>query len=468
MNTLDTRTRLTTDAILIVDDDEDILTAGKLLLKRHFSQVDTCANPGDIPEKMRATDYAAILLDMNFGPGASSGEEGLFWLDNILQLDPDAVVVLITAHGGVDTAVEAMKLGATDFISKPWQNEKLVATLSAGAKLRQSRSEATQLKQANTALIEAASQPLLGESQAMQRVIQLIERTAPTEANVLLLGENGTGKELAARAIHQASDRRGEVFITVDVGAIPESLFESEIFGHVKGAFTDAKEDKVGRLQAAAGGTLFLDEIGNLPLHLQPKLLSVLEQRKVQPLGSNKLIDIDVRVIAATNMPRTQLTSEDVFRQDLLFRLNTVEIELPPLRDRKDDIATIAKYYIDYYSTKYKRPIKELSEDALDAMLAYNWPGNIRALRHAIERAVILATSDRLDAADLALMASPPVAAAQQPSEVPVDGDLNLQRLEKAAIQEALTRHRYNISHAAKELGLTRAALYRRMEKHGL
>lgn len=455
-------------AILIVDDDEDILVAGKLLLKRHYAVIDTCADPTRIPAYLASTQYDAILLDMNFGPGESSGEQGFHWLREILTLDPDAVVVLITAHGGVDVAVDAMKQGATDFISKPWQNEKVIATLSASVKLRQSRSRARQLKEANAALTSPGhAEPMLGESPAIVAVRQMIERAGPTEANVLILGENGTGKELAARGVHQASSRRDEVFMSVDVGAIPETLFESELFGHVKGAFTDARQDKVGRIVAANGGTLFLDEIGNLPRHLQPKLLSVLEQRQVQPVGSSRMIDIDIRVIAATNLPRAQLMSEDVFRQDLLFRLNTIEIELPPLRERKEDIALIADHYREYYAKKYSQPVKPLSAAALEAMRQYAWPGNIRALRHAIERAVILSTGDAFQPEDFQL--EPTVAGtAADPLDEGASHDLNLERLEKTAIQQALTKHRYNISHAAKALGLTRAALYRRMEKHGL
>lgn len=454
--------------ILIVDDDEDILTAGKLLLKRHFDQVEICSDPTRIPELLRAQHFAAILLDMNFGPGESSGQQGFYWLGEILNHDPDAVVVLITAHGGVDIAVEAMKLGATDFIAKPWQNEKVVATLSSAVKLRASRTEASRLKQTNSALIDAAKdgQAMLGSSPVMQQVHQTIQLAAPTDANVLLLGENGTGKELAARAIHQASNRANEIFMAVDLGAITESLFESELFGHIKGAFTDAKTDKLGRFPAAQRGTLFLDEIGNLPLHLQAKLLSVLEQRQVLPVGATKAIPIDVRIIAATNMPRAQLEDENVFRQDLLFRLNTVEITLPPLRDREGDILTLAEHYAALYARKYQQAPRGFSAEARDAMTSYHWPGNVRALRHTIERAVILSKEEELGLSDLSI-----TAATQTPKLEPEDpalDDLNLERIEKTAIQKCLTKHRYNISHAAKELGITRAALYRRMERHGL
>ena len=452
-------------AILIVDDDEDILTAGKLLLKRRYKHVETCFDPTQVPGLLADNHYSAILLDMNFGPGESSGQQGFYWLKEILKLDPDAVVVLITAHGGVDVAVEAMKLGATDFISKPWQNEKVVATLSAAVKLRQSRTEASRLKQTNSALVEIASgamQPMLGDSEAMAAINNLIERTAPTEANVLVQGENGTGKELVARAIHQQSGRSKEVFMPVDLGSITESLFESELFGHIKGAFTDARQDKVGKIQAAEGGTLFLDEVGNLPLHLQAKLLSVLETRQVIPVGADKFVDVNVRIVAATNLSPDKLRDETVFRQDLLFRLNTVEIQLPPLRERTEDIPGIARHYIDYYARKYNKNFEAVMPEVIDAISAYNWPGNIRALRHAIERAVILAEADALTLSEFQLDEKVEVT----PSETtPI---LNLEELEKSAIRQALTQHRYNISHAAKELGLTRAALYRRMEKHGL
>jgi DNA-binding NtrC family response regulator len=455
------------DALLIVDDDEDILTAGKLLLKRHYSQVDTCPDPREIPRFMGDNEYAAILLDMNFGPGASSGEEGFYWLKEILDRDPQAVVILITAHGGVDVAVEAMKQGATDFISKPWQNEKVIATLSAAVNLRQTRSEAERLKRTNTALVEVANlsrQPMLGQSDAMQAVLNMIARTAPTDVNVLIMGENGTGKELVARSIHQQSHRSDQVFMSVDLGAVTESLFESELFGHVKGAFTDAKSDRVGRIQAANGGTLFLDEIGNLPLHLQAKLLSVLELRQVQPVGSEKPVEIDVRVVAATNLPKEKLSNESVFRQDLLFRLNTVEITLPPLRERSRDIPTIVEYYADYYAHKYGKSVKAVPPDVMEVICRNAWPGNIRALRHAIERAVILSEGELFSLADFQLEHS--VETKRLPDLG--DADLNLEQLEKNAISQALNKHRYNISHAAKELGLTRAALYRRMEKHGL
>ncbi|WP_026376118.1 sigma-54-dependent transcriptional regulator [Aestuariibacter salexigens] len=456
--------------ILIIDDDEDILAAGKLLLKRHFTQVTACSTPESIEQLMADDHYDAILLDMNFGPGESSGEQGFHWLGVIKRVDPQAVVIMITAHGGVNVAVEAMKLGATDYVAKPWENEKLVATLSAAVQLGRSRTEASELRERNKVLAEVSAsssdQLILGNSPAMQDVQSLIDRAAPTDANVLVLGENGTGKELVARALHQRSKRADQVFLSVDLGALSETLFESELFGHKKGAFTGAKEDRVGRFQAASGGTLFLDEIGNLPMHLQAKLLTVLEQREVVPLGANKPIPFDVRIITATNLPLAKLQDESVFRQDLLFRLNTVAIDLPPLRGRGDDIRLIAEHYVRQYTQKYQKRLKPISQSALTAMLQYAWPGNIRALRHATERAVILSESDEYVAQDFQLR--PDADAGRPAAENGEPKELNLEKLELQAIRTALKKHRYNISHAAKELGLTRAALYRRMEKHGL
>jgi len=460
--------------ILVVDDDDDILTASKLLLKRKFGFVQTTNDPEQIPMLLAANHFDAILLDMNFSPGESSGKQGFTWLKRILELDPDSVVVMITAHGNLDLAVEAMKHGATDFVSKPWQNEKVVATLSAAVKLRASREEARSLKRSNRALVAASAsqeQALLGSSSAMEALSSLIERSAPTEANILITGENGTGKELVARKIHQHSLRAEQVFLAVDLGAVSETLFESELFGHRKGAFTGANEGRIGRLEAANGGTLFLDEIGNIPLHLQAKLLTVLEQRQVTPVGSNEPVDIDVRVISATNLSRRQLADENSFRQDLLFRLNTVELTLPPLRERAEDIEQIASYYAGLYARKYNKPNKPFSPQALSLMQAYSWPGNVRALRHAVERAVILCESDCFEPIDLQLEThgAAPAGDIRAASEAQISAsDLNLERLEMRTIQAALQKHRYNISHAAKELGLTRAALYRRMEKHDL
>ena len=453
--------------ILVVDDDPDILTASRLLLRRRFAEVILCSDPNGIPDLLAKHRFDAILLDMNFGPGESSGRQGLVWLERILEIDSSLVVVMITAHGSVDTVVEAMKRGATDFVAKPWQNEKVLATVSAAVELHERRVEANRLRQTNQTLVEATLRPghqIIGDSPAMTEVLSLISRAAPTDANVMILGENGTGKELIAREIHRQSGRADRVFVSIDLGAVTESLFESELFGHKKGAFTGAMEDRLGRFQAADGGTLFLDEIGNLALHLQTKLLTALEQRVVTPVGSDKSQEIDVRVICATNVPRPKLADEQHFRQDLLFRLNTVEITVPPLRQRRSDILPIAEHYAALYARKYNQGLKTFSKSAREAMEAYTWPGNVRALRHAIERAVILSRSAELEPVDLQLdeVSAPDRSPENKAME------LNLEQLEKTTIETALRKHGFNISAASKELGLTRASLYRRMEKHGL
>ena len=455
--------------ILVVDDDADILTAARLLLRRRFAEVVTCRQPERIPDLMARHRFDAVLLDMNFGPGESSGRQGFEWLQRVLDMDPDAVVIMITAHGSVDTAVEAMKRGATDFITKPWQNEKVVATVSTGVELRRSRSETATLRLANAALRKASGGEgagMIAESPAMQAVLSMVDSAAPTDANVLILGENGTGKELLARRLHAMSSRAQQVFLTVDMGAISESLFESELFGHRRGAFTGADDDRLGRFQAADGGTLFLDEIGNLPLHPQAKLLRGLEQRQVPPLGSDRPQPFDIRVIAATNTPVTHLRNADLFRPDLLFRLNTVEVTIPPLRERTGDILPIARHFAELYATKYGKEARTFSASAESALLAYDWPGNVRALRHAVERAVILTRGERIEPSGLQLDypgVSQPVAPA-----TPIPTILNLDEMEKTTIERALLKHGFNISRAAAELGLTRASLYRRMEKYGI
>ncbi len=452
--------------LLIVDDDQDILTAARLLLRREFGEVVIEQDPERIPELLEHQEFDAILLDMNFGPAESTGAEGLQWLERILAIDAQAVVVMITAHGSLNTAVEAMKRGATDFIAKPWQNEKVVATVSAAIGLSSSRRETRELRQANRLLSESSgSGDLIVASDEMRNVMNVVERAGPTEANVLVLGENGTGKELVARELHRRSARAAKVFLTIDMGSLSAGLFESELFGHTRGAFTDASDDRLGRFQAANGGTLFLDEIGNLPLNLQAKLLRALEERKVTPVGSDRAENIDVRIIAATNIAPTMLRDADYFRQDLLFRLNTVEIALPPLRERRDDILPLAEHFLGIYAQKYGGKPRRFSPAAEEALLEYDWPGNVRALRHAIERAVILARDERIDPTDLQLDYGRPPASA----EIAVAPTIfNLDHLERDTIQKALRKHGFNISRAARELGLTRASLYRRMEKHDL
>ncbi|MEA3060548.1 MAG: hypothetical protein QOJ94_329 [Sphingomonadales bacterium] len=458
--------------VIVVDDDPDILLSARLLLRELFDEVAAFEDPEKALAAIGSDASDLVLLDANFGRGATNAAEGFHWLGEILKRDPHAVVVMITAHGGVNIAVEAMKRGATDFVSKPWSNERLLATVRTAAALRKSR-DAVDVERKRAVAITApaagAETPLLGNSPAMRRVYSLIERAAPTEANVLILGENGTGKELVARELHSRSRRSNNVFVSVDLGAVAENLFESELFGHVKGAFTDARGDRIGRLQAADGGTLFLDEVGNLPLHLQPKLLTALEQRQVIPVGANKPVPIDVRVVAATNLSPDRLSDESLFRQDLLFRLNTVEIELPPLRERREDVPLLIAHYVALYSKKYGKPARDVPPEVLAALQAYDWPGNVRALRHAAERAVILAGDGAFTVEDFSLSR----AAAPRPASVAApallqSADLNLERAEKQMVEEALKKHAYNISLAAQELGLTRASLYRRMDKHGL
>lgn len=452
---------------LIIDDDADVALSARLLLRPLFGNVVVAHDPAAIPALMAAHDPDVILLDMNFARGQSSGAEGFKALEAIRAADASAVVVVITAYGGVNLAVEAMKRGATDFVTKPWDNDRLMATVTTAAALRSSRRTATvaEAKIAEMAATARPESPLLGSSAAMRGILALIDRVAPTDANVLVLGENGTGKELIAREIHARSNRAHQPFLTVDLGAIAESLFDSELFGHAKGAFTDARADRIGRFQAADGGTLFLDEIGNLPLHLQPKLLTALEQRRVTPVGSNRDVGFDVRVIAATNMSAAALADERRFRPDLLFRLNTVEIMLPPLRERRGDIGLLLAHYIGLYARKYGKVPPDMPADLAARLAAYDWPGNVRALRHAAERAVILALGEQFAEDDFPL---PQRAITVMTANATDDVDMNLERSERRIIERALQKHAWNISTAAGELGLTRASLYRRMEKHGL
>lgn len=449
--------------ILVVDDNEDILQAARLLLKRHFTHVTTLHDPAQLPVLVRRGVFDVLLLDMNFAPGADSGAEGLNHLAQVLAIEPDAVVVLVTAHGDLELAVEAMKNGAADFVTKPWENERLVATLMAALNLRRSRREATELRQRHKGLAAAThgESGMIGTAPAMLQVFGAIRRAAPTDANVLILGENGTGKELAARELHRLSRRAHEAFLRVDLGALSPQLFESELFGHRRGAFTDARADRTGYLRAATGGTLFLDEIGNVPLHLQSKLLTALERREVIPVGAERPEPIDVRLVCATNLGAAQLRDENRFRQDLLYRINTVEITLPPLRDRREDIPLLLQHYAGFYTQKYNLPPRRFTAALLDRLTAWPWPGNVRALRHAVERALILSEGEMLTEADFPLSdaAPPPPASAE---------NARLDEIEKAAIIRALEKHGNNVSRAAMALGLTRTSLYRRMEKHGL
>ena len=410
-------------------------------------------------------NYDVILLDMNFTLDATSGVEGFLWLEKILQIDPSAVVILITAYGDVEIAVKAVKAGATDFVLKPWQNEKLLATLSSALNLRYSRLEVDKLRSRQKQLSDDIDQKyhnMIGVSPAIRKVFATIDKVAATEADILILGENGTGKELVARALHRQSPRADEVFISVDMGAIAETLFESELFGHMKGAFTDARENRPGRFELASGGTLFLDEIGNLSLAMQAKLLSVLETRKITRLGSNAPRDIDIRLICATNMPIYDMVARNDFRQDLLYRINTVEIQLPLLRERQEDIALLVDHFLAKFAKKYQKSITGVSAPALKKLERYRWPGNIRELIHTLERAVILSESQMLQPADFLFPDT------EKEAEGVVFDNYNLEDVEKTVIRKALKKHEGNVSHAAGDLGLTRTSLYRRMEKYGL
>ncbi|MBS1951348.1 MAG: sigma-54-dependent Fis family transcriptional regulator [Bacteroidetes bacterium] len=447
----------------MIDDDEDVLLAAKILLKKNNHQVIIEKNPNKIPFLLNNDTYDVILLDMNFSKDTTSGKEGFEWLKQIRERDPRAVVIMITAFGDVEMAVRALKEGATDFILKPWQNEKLVATISTAIKLKKSYLEVDKLRKAKQMLEEQISQPfrdLIGKSSALKEVFALIDKVAKTDANVLILGENGTGKELVARAIHQNSLRKDNSFVAVDMGAITETLFESELFGHKKGAFTDAREDRPGRFELANKGTLFLDEIGNLSMSLQSKLLSALQSRQVTRVGSNQAMEVDIRLICATNMPLHQMVQEGKFRQDLLYRINTVEINIPPLCDRIDDISLLAEHFLNFYARKYHKEIISVSPEAINKLKKYPWPGNVRELQHAIERAVIMADSNMLQESDFLF--------SKKGYESSSTDSLNLDEVEKQAVIKAIQLHGGNISKAADELGLTRASLYRRMEKYGL
>ncbi len=449
--------------ILMIDDDEDVLLAAKMLLKKYGYQVIIEKNPNKIPFLLNNDTYDVILLDMNFSKDTTSGKEGFEWLKQIKEKDASAVVIMITAFGDVEMAVRALKEGATDFVLKPWQNEKLIATISTAIRLKKSYNEVDKLRKAKEMLEEQISQPfrdIIGNSPAIKEVFTLIDKVAKTDANILILGENGTGKELIARAIHQKSLRKDSSFVSVDMGAITETLFESELFGHKKGAFTDAREDRPGRFELANGGTLFLDEIGNLSLSLQSKLLTALQSRQVTRVGSNNSMEVDIRLICATNMNLHQMVKDGKFRQDLLYRINTVEITVPPLTERGDDIPMLANHFLNFYSKKYRKDVLSISVDAMTKLKKYPWPGNVRELQHSIERALIMADSSTLQGSDFLF-------SRKGNDAVNVD-TLNLDEVEKAAVAKAIQLHNGNISKAAEELGLTRASLYRRMEKYGI
>ena len=452
--------------ILIVDDDQDVLIAAKLLLKRYATAIHTECDPRKIPELLQKETYHIILLDLNFQNQATDGSEGFYWLAQILDQDPSAVVIIVTAYGDVELAVRAIKEGAIDFVQKPWQNEKLIATLSTATKLRRSRLEVKQLRLKQIQLSEEIDKPfsyLLGTSSSMQEIFSLIEKVGPSDANVLVQGENGTGKELVARALYKSSSRANQVFLKVDVGSLSQTLFESELFGHVRGAFTDAREDRVGRFEISSGGTVFLDEISNLALPLQSKLLSVLENQTITRVGSNNEISIDIRTISASNKPLEEMVVKNEFREDLLYRINTVEIQIPPLRDRPKDIPILLTHFLNLYCKRYEKRAKTFDSGMLDKLTRYPWPGNVRELRHAAERAVIMSDRLILKASDILL----PGGAPREVRSLTFP-DYNLESVEKEVIQKAMQKHDGNVSLAANELGLTRTTLYRRLKRYGI
>jgi len=446
-------------SVLVIDDDQDVLIAVRLLLKTEVKKVVTEKNPENLPALLRENNFDLVLLDMNFKSSINTGNEGIYWLKRIKELNSAVSVIMITAYGDIDLAVRSLKEGAADFILKPWHNERLISNIEDIIKKTKRSVNGTTKDNAESLI----GTELLAESEAMKNIFFKIEKIAPTDANILILGENGTGKDLTAKAIHQKSLRAKEPYIKVDVGALTETLFESELFGHKKGAFTDAREDRIGRIEAANGGTLFLDEIGNISLQQQAKLLSVLQNRQVIRLGTNQPIPVDIRLICATNMPLQELANENRFRKDLIYRINTVEITLPPLRTRKEDIILLAKHFAKQYAAKYRKPAIELDKSALEKLMKYPFPGNVRELQYTMERAIIMSDSEVLGEKDL--LFSPIENSAAQTNEL---DDYKLSTIEKNTILHVIEKHNGNITKAARELGLTRTALYRRLSKYDI
>ena len=453
--------------ILIVDDNEDVLFALHLLLEPYAEKIKVAVTPERIEHFMRTFNPDLILLDMNFSRDVVSGQEGFDSLQQILRIDPQAVVIFMTAYADTDKAVRAIKAGATDFIPKPWEKEKLLATLSSGMKLRRSRCEVNLLKEQVEVLgAPAGGSPeerVIGESEPMRRVFATVEKLREADANILLLGENGTGKDVIARLLYRHSPRYGKPFVTIDLGSIPEQLFESELFGYEKGAFTDARKAKAGRMEAATGGTLFLDEIGNLSLPMQAKLLTAIEKRQITRLGSTQATPIDVRLVCATNADIHRLVEEGSFRQDLLYRINTIELHIPPLRDRGNDILLLADHFLQRYARKYRKEMRGLTREAKNKLLKYAWPGNVRELQHVMERAVLLGDGSLLRPENFLFQATDPHAEKLKEGKT-----LNLEQLERQAIERALRLSSGNMTRAAEYLGITRFALYRKLEKLGL
>lgn len=448
--------------ILVIDDNEDILFTLKMLLRPLAESVTTSTNPKEINRLVSTTKYNVILLDMNFTADAVSGKEGFYWLERIREISPETVVILITAYSDTEKAVRAIKAGATDFIPKPWQNEKMLATISSALELSLRRGEVQTLKEQKSVLTTTEPEiEVIGESPVMEQIFRTLEKLKHADANILLQGENGTGKDLIAYTLHKQSPRNQEAFVPIDLGSIPHNLFESELFGYEKGAFTDAGKSKSGRFEIASGGTLFLNEIGNLPLMLQSKLLTVIEQQKINRLGSTKETQIDVRLICATNTDLHAAVRNGSFRQDLLYRINTIELFVPPLRERGNDISLLADHFLKRYSLKYKKEVDGFSREARQLLKQYHWPGNVRELQHVIERAVILSDQKKLQYDDFMLRT--PVSCYREKEE-----KFNLEELEKHTIQEALLHCSGNLTQAADLLGITRTSLYRRLEKYGL
>ena len=445
-------------SILVIDDDPDVLTAVRLLLKNEVKEVITEKNPENIPALISSRKFDIIMLDMNFKSSINTGNEGIFWLKKITASGSSAMIVMITAYGDIDLAVRSVKEGAADFIVKPWQNEKLIDSIKEILKGKNSLKERITVFNKGNQVTE-----LEGESEVMKDVFYKVEKIAPTDANILVLGENGTGKDLIAKAIHEQSLRANKPFVKVDVGALTESLFESELFGHKKGAFTGAQEDRPGRFEAANGGTLFLDEIGNISLQQQSKLLTVLQNRQINRLGSNEFINIDIRLICATNLSIHELADEARFRKDLVYRINTVEIVMPPLRKRGDDIILLANKFLQVYSNKYFKGPLTLSSESKAKLNQYHYPGNVRELQYAMERASIMAEGSELLEADIHFS---PIEKSEQIDEGNEHASLNLEALEKSTILKVIDKHQGNITKASKELGLTRTALYRRLNKY--
>jgi DNA-binding NtrC family response regulator len=448
--------------ILVVDDNKAALSALRLLLQIDFELISTLSNPNQIAAELSKNDYDLVLLDMNFSAGISTGNEGLYWLDEIKKLSPATEVIMITAYGDVELAVKALKRGAADFILKPWENEKLIATLHSAYKLRQSNLKVDSLLKREKSLkkeFNGEQRIMVGTSPAMLRVLKMIYKVARTDANVLITGENGTGKELVAREIHNKSHRCQEILVTVDMGAIPEGLFESELFGHKKGSFTDAHEDRIGKIQLADKGTLFLDEIGNLSFPMQSKLLVALESRTIVAVGSNNPVPVDIRLISATNRDLDQLIATQDFREDLLYRLNTIRIEIPPLRERGEDIELLANFFLRRFEKKYNKPALKINYQAMCKLTGYSWPGNVRELQHTIEKAIILAESGTLKPEDFVFKTSP-----RKAQGAPV----TIEDMERGLIEDAMERYNGNITAIADQLGISRQTLYNKIRRYDL